>query len=60
MRPITSIATRLAIGALALFAAVAWADPPTRVIRIASVAGPVGFLPSGEADWMQARINRPV
>jgi hypothetical protein len=47
-------------GALALAAAGAWADPPARAIRVASIAGAVSFLPSGEGEWVQARINRPL
>ena len=57
---LTTTTARLAIAALAFISAAAWADPPARAIRIASVAGPVSFLPSGEGDWVQARINRPL
>ena len=57
---VTTITARLAIAALAFASVAAWADPPARAIRIASVAGPVSFLPSGEGDWVQPRINRPL
>ena len=57
---VSTLRTRLAIAALALVSTVAWGDPPTRAIRIANVNGPVSFLPSGESDWTQARVNRPV
>jgi hypothetical protein len=60
MRTVTTLFARLAIATLAMFASLALADPPTRAIRLASVAGPVSFLPSGETDWLQARINRPL
>ena len=56
----TKASTWVAALALALVAAVAWADPPARAIRIASVTGAVSFLPSGEGEWVQARVNRPL
>ena len=39
---------------------VAWADPPTRVVRLAYTNGAVSFLPAGDNDWVQASINRPL
>jgi len=57
---LTTTTARLAIAALAFLSTAAWADPPARAMRIASVAGPVSFLPSGEGDWVQARMNRPL
>ena len=57
---LTATTARLAMAALAFVSAAAWADPPARAIRIAGASGPVSFLPSGEGDWVQARINRPL
>ena len=31
-----------------------------RVVRLAYTNGPVSFLPAGDNDWVQARINRPL
>src|SRR5512144_1930108 len=60
MGTVTKAASRILIGALALCTFAAWADPPGRAIRIAGVSGAVSFLPSGEGDWVQARMNRPL
>jgi hypothetical protein len=43
-----------------LFSGWACADPPSRVARLGYVSGPVSFSPAGEADWVQASINRPL
>ena len=50
-------------------ACVAWAqpasegdqgDPPSRVARLSYIHGDVSFVPSGENDWVQAQLNRPL
>lgn len=59
---------RLLLRALAIVAGVAvlafsgWtsADPPSRVARLGYMTGAVSFSPAGEADWVQATINRPL
>lgn len=38
----------------------AYADPPSRVARLAHVSGAVSFSPSGENDWVRAAVNRPL
>ena len=45
---------------LLLVAGAAWADPPARAVRLAYANGAVSFLPAGDNDWVQARINRPL
>jgi len=35
-------------------------DPPVRVGRLADLAGEVSFSPSGNDEWVHARVNRPV
>jgi len=35
-------------------------DPPGRVARLSLVEGKVSFQPSGENDWSEATLNRPV
>ena len=35
-------------------------DPPSRVARLNYVDGSVSFQPSGEQDWVQADVNRPL
>ena len=57
-----SLRARIGVGlaALLLVAGAAWADPPGRVVRLAYTNGPVSFLPAGDNDWVQARINRPL
>jgi hypothetical protein len=35
-------------------------DPPARVARLSVVQGKVSFQPSGETDWSEATLNRPV
>jgi hypothetical protein len=35
-------------------------DPPTRVARLNYVEGSVSYQPSGEQDWVQADLNRPL
>jgi len=34
-------------------------DPPGRVARLRYVRGAVSFQPAGDADWVEATINRP-
>jgi len=49
--------------AIATFALAGWAyaDPPSRVARIAYVSGDASFSPGSEPDtWVHARINRPM
>ena len=43
-----------------LVAGMAWADPPGRAVRLAYATGAVSFLPAGENDWLEARVNRPL
>jgi len=46
-----------------LFASIACADqgdPPGRVARLSIIQGKVTFQPSGETDWSEASLNRPV
>ncbi|MGO8816369.1 MAG: DUF6600 domain-containing protein [Terriglobia bacterium] len=46
-----------------LFVSIAYADegdPPARVARLSIVEGKVTFQPSGETDWSEASVNRPV
>jgi hypothetical protein len=35
-------------------------DPPARVARLSLAQGKVSFQPSGETDWSEASVNRPV
>jgi hypothetical protein len=35
-------------------------DPPARVARLSFAQGKVSFQPSGETDWSEASVNRPV
>jgi hypothetical protein len=35
-------------------------DPPSRVARLAYVAGSVSFQPAGTEDWIAAPVNRPL
>src|SRR5256885_3325979 len=46
--------------AIAAFSGHASADPPSRVARLGYTSGAVSFSPSGEDDWVQASINRPL
>lgn len=58
-----SAAIRYILVALSgLIAATAWADddPPARIARLAYIAGDVTFAPSGDDQWDQASINRPL
>ena len=46
-----------------LFASIACAeegDPPARVARMSFAQGKVSFQPSGETEWSEATVNRPV
>lgn len=51
----------VAVGVAALTAS-GWAaaDPPSRVARLGYASGPVSFSPAGEADWVDATLNRPM
>ncbi len=52
-----------AIPALLLLAAAsgpAFADPPSRVVRLSYVSGDVSLQPAGIDEWVEARINRPL
>jgi len=68
MKPITMLIRRtsprtcsFAIGAALLaFSGWAIADPPSRVARLGYASGAVSFSPAGEADWVQATVNRPL
>jgi hypothetical protein len=35
-------------------------DPPARVARLSLAQGKVSFQPSGETEWSEATVNRPV
>ena len=54
------------VAALSLFlcgiaaSATAWADPPSRVVRLAHASGTVSFSPAGEDEWVRAVVNRPL
>ena len=46
-----------------LFASIVYGDegdPPARVARLSLAQGKVSFQPSGETDWSEASVNRPV
>src|SRR5450830_249418 len=43
-----------------VFSGAASADPPSRVARLGYTAGAVSLSPAGEADWVQATVNRPL
>jgi hypothetical protein len=66
--PQTSVVWRrlglLGLLTLAFFALAAanpaWADPPGRVGRIAELSGNVWLYDDEQAEWIQARRNRPV
>jgi hypothetical protein len=47
-------------GLLAVTASGDDGDPPARVARLSLVQGKVTFQPSGETDWSEASVNRPV
>jgi hypothetical protein len=51
----------LLLGLLGLAASSAvFADPPSRVARLAYVSGDASFSPGGERDWSRAVVNRPL
>jgi hypothetical protein len=50
----------LAALAMLAFSGGASADPPLRVARLGYTSGAVSFSPSGESDWVQASLNRPL
>jgi len=41
-------------------AAMAQADPPSRVASLSYIDGSVVFAPAGETEWVDAVLNRPV
>jgi hypothetical protein len=45
---------------LGAFAGNALADPPDRVARISFMRGNVSFQPSGDDQWAEASLNRPL
>jgi hypothetical protein len=49
---------------VALFVSVtalsAFADPPSRAVRLQYISGPVSIQPGGVNDWVEAVINRPL
>jgi len=61
IHPLLRRAFALVAGA-AILAFSGWvgADPPSRVARLGYLTGAVSFSPAGEADWVQATINRPL
>jgi hypothetical protein len=38
----------------------AFADPPSRAVRIKYISGPVSIQPGGVNDWTEAVVNRPL
>lgn len=55
------VVARLSTGlALALCAALAAADPPGRVGRLAEATGPVWLFSPGSPEWTAAPLNRPL
>ena len=46
--------------ALLMFCGPVQADPPSRVARLGYTSGAISFSPAGEADWVQASVNRPL
>jgi hypothetical protein len=46
--------------ALLLLAVCAHAAAPTRVARLGYLEGEVSFLQTGDPDWVQASLNRPL
>ncbi|MEO5764108.1 MAG: DUF6600 domain-containing protein [Casimicrobiaceae bacterium] len=60
LSPVRSPLRWLAVAALVLSPALALADPPSRVARLALVEGAVSFSPAGVDDWFRANINRPL
>jgi uncharacterized protein DUF6600 len=49
---------------VALFVSVAalsaFADPPSRAVRLQYISGPVSIQPGGVNDWVEAVVNRPL
>jgi hypothetical protein len=45
---------------LALTTLSAFADPPSRAVRIKYISGPVSIQPGGVNDWVAAVVNRPL
>ena len=56
-----SRALRVFAGLLTLVAS-GWAiaEPPLRAARLGHISGAVSFSPGGQADWVQAVVNRPL
>ncbi|WP_018992493.1 DUF6600 domain-containing protein [Aromatoleum toluclasticum] len=46
--------------AILLFSGWAGADPPSRIARLAYIAGAVSLSPAGDNDWFEASVNRPL
>jgi hypothetical protein len=59
LRFLRAIAFAIGMAALA-WSGAATADPPSRVARLGYMSGAVSFSPSGEDDWVQATLNRPL
>jgi hypothetical protein len=38
----------------------AFADPPSRAVRLQYISGPVSIQPGGVNDWVEAVVNRPL
>jgi hypothetical protein len=55
-RPLWALATALSLG----FSGLTLAEPPSRAARLGYLSGSVSFSPAGEADWVRARVNRPL
>ncbi len=53
-------AIALAASLLLTWGSGAWADPPTRTVRLGYTTGEVSFLAGGANDWVQASPNRPL
>jgi hypothetical protein len=45
---------------LLLFAGAAFADPPSRAVRLKYMSGEVSMQPGGVNDWVAAVLNRPL
>ena len=54
---VSTLATLLAVSGIA---AAQDADPPSRVARIAYIAGPVSFEPASLDQWTDASVNYPM
>jgi hypothetical protein len=45
---------------IALTTLSAFADPPSRAVRVKYISGPVSIQPGGVNDWTEAVVNRPL